>query len=113
MNQIILAAICLGLGFSSSAFSHDVDMKEKIKSFGRSVGNAYVCAPAEDKVAFKAESELIYAMTLHDLGPGPAYVFAVSVGIGASVDAGKLDCAKHSNDWMHMKGELGMMEVKK
>jgi hypothetical protein len=112
MKRTILAALCLGLGVSSSAFGHDDGMKQKIKDFGRSVGHAYVCASSEDKAGFKADSEHVYAMTLEELGPGPAYVFAVSVGVGASMPASKLDCAKHAKDWTDMKGKLGLAEVK-
>ena len=106
MMRIILAVLCLGV--SSVAFGHDVVTKEKIKDFGRSVGHAYVCAAAEDKEAFKADSEWIYAMTLDELGPGPAYVYAVSVGVGASMPAAKLDCAKLATNWTDMKGKLRM-----
>jgi hypothetical protein len=111
MNRIILVALCVGLGVSTPVFAHEVDMNEKVKEFGRSVGNAYVCASKEDKAAFKEESELIYAMTLHELGPRAAYLYAVSVGFGASVNAGKVDCAKLAKHWTDMKVKLAMEEV--
>ena len=43
MKRIPLVAFILGLGVSMSAFAHDVDMAQKVREFGVSVGNAYVC----------------------------------------------------------------------
>ena len=111
MTRILIAALFFGLGLSTSAFGHDVDMKEKMKSLGRSVGHVYACASDQDKTALKAQSAHVYSMTLHDLGPDSAYAYAVSVGIGASADVGKLDCAKEVMDWNKMKGKLGMAEA--
>jgi len=111
MNRLLLLALCLGLGFTPAAFSHDVDMKEKIKEFGRSVGNAYVCASKEDKEHFKEDSEFIYAKALHELGPRAAYLYAVSVGFGASVDRSKVDCAKLAKHWTDMKVKLALEEA--
>lgn len=106
MNRTTLAALCLGLGVSTQAFAHEVDMEKKTREFGLSVGNAYVCAAANEKAAFKADSEAIFDRILHDLGPHLAYVYAVSTGFGASLDASKLDCAKLAAHWADMKGKF-------
>ena len=112
MNRTVLAALMLSFCVSMPAFGHVVDMAQKVRAFGISAGNAYVCVAAEDKATFKAESEFIYAMTLDELGPELAYIYAVSVGFGAAVDGGKLDCKKLATHWTDMKVEFGM-EAKK
>ena len=112
MNRTVLAALCLGLGVSTSAFAHNVDMKTKTREFGLSVGNAYVCTDAVGKVAFKVESEAIYDRILHDLGPSLAYVYAVSVGFGASLNASELECAMLAEHWSELKGKFELEGAK-
>ena len=51
-------------------------------------------------------------MTLEELGPELAYIYAVGVGFGAAVEAGKLDCPKLATHWTDMKVKFGM-EAKK
>ena len=112
MNRTILVALCLGLCVSTSALAHDEDVIKKSRELGLSVGNAYSCADAEDKAAFKADSEAIYALILHDLGPSYAYVYAVSVGYGASLDVSELDCVKLAEQWSGNRSKFGLEGTK-
>ena len=117
MNRTVIVALCLGLGVSTSALASDVDTIDKdvikqSRSLGLSVGNAYACADADDKAAFKADSEAIYALILHDIGPSYAYVYAVSVGFGASPDVSDLDCVKLAEQWSGNRSKFGLEGTK-
>jgi hypothetical protein len=103
MKRTILVVLGLGLSISTSALAHDETMVEKSRELGLAVGNTYVCAGADAKAAFKADSEAIYAKILHDLGPSYAYLYAVSVGFGASIPVGELDCKMLGEQWSGTK----------
>jgi hypothetical protein len=103
MDRALLVTLCLAfflaLSVSTPAIAHDEDMVKKGRELGLAVGNAYACAGADEKAAFKADSEAIYALILHDLGPSYAYLYAVSVGFGASLPVSELDCEMLAEQW--------------
>ena len=112
MNRSVLIALCLGLGVSTSAFAHDADVIQKGRELGLSVGNAYACADADGKTALKEDSEAVYALILHDLGPSYAYVYAVSVGFGASLDVSELDCVELAKQWGENRSKFSLEGAK-
>lgn len=74
-------------------------MENKIRQTALAIGNAFVCAEAEDKDVFREEATQLYDLILQDVGSDLAFIYAASVGYGSAQPKDKLDCPALLEQW--------------
>jgi len=111
----IISTIALGLcvvtAGVASAMGKDIDlddkaMIQKVRSIGIAIGNAYVCTEKGKRQAFKEESLELFDLIIKDVGSDRAFVYATSIGYGASVSKDKLDCPSLLKRWDEMREDF-------
>ena len=111
----IISTIALGLcvvaAGVTSAKEADIDlddkaMIQKVRSIGIAIGNAYVCTQKEKRQTFKEESLELFDLIIKDVGSDRAFVYATSIGYGASVPKDRLDCPGLLKRWDEMREDF-------
>lgn len=95
----------------AAAQEADAALETGIREIALAVGNTYVCA--EDDAAKAAHRDMtrqLFDHVLQDTGSNRAFLFAVSVGYGASVPKAELDCAKLQAQWQDMQATFELVE---
>ncbi len=82
-----------------------------IREIALAVGNTYVCAEGDAaQAAHRDMTRQLFDHILQDTGSDSAFLFAVSVGYGASVAKDQLDCAKLQAQWQEMQSTFDLVE---
>ena len=111
----IISTIALGLCVvaagvaSAKEASIDVDdkaMVQKVRSIGMAIGNAYVCTAQDKRQTFKEDSLELFDLIIKDVGSDRAFLYATSIGYGASVSKDKLDCPSLLKRWDEMREDF-------
>ena len=94
MKSAMILALCLGTASAAQAqgSGHGIDLGQGARELGLMVGAAYVCTPDERKPAARNEAESMFDMILYETGHEVAYLFAVSMGYGAGIEAEDIKC---------------------
>ena len=111
----IISTIALGLCVVSagvaSAKGKDIDvddkaMVQKVRSIGLAIGNAYVCTEQDKQQTFREETLELFDLIIKDVGSDRAFVYATSIGYGASVSKDKLACPSLLKQWEEMREDF-------
>lgn len=103
-----LAALQPGM---ASAQDGDAALETGIREIALAVGNTYVCAEGDEaQAAHRDMTRQLFDHILQDTGSNRAFLFAVSVGYGASVPKDQLDCEKLQAQWQEMQATFELLE---
>jgi hypothetical protein len=111
----IISTVALGLcvvtAGVASAKGGDIDaddkaMVQKVRSIGLAIGNAYVCTQQDKRQAFKKDTLELFDLIIKDVGSDRAFVYATSIGYGASVSKDNLDCPSLLKRWDEMREDF-------
>lgn len=103
-----LAALQPGM---ASAQDGDAALETGIREIALAVGNTYVCAEDDEaRAAHRDMTRQLFDHILQDTGSNHAFLFAVSVGYGASVPKDQLDCEKLQAQWQEMQSTFDLVE---
>ena len=74
-------------------------LERKVRAMGLAIGNAYLCVDTEARDEFRAEAHFLFDLIIQDVGSDLAFVYATSVGLGASQPLQLLDCEALLAQW--------------
>jgi hypothetical protein len=94
-----------------TAAAQDAELETGIREIALAVGNTYVCAEGDAaQAAHRDMTRQLFDHILQDTGSNRAFLFAVSVGYGASVPKAELDCEKLQAQWQDMQATFELVE---
>ena len=107
----IALGLCVMVAGVASAKGKDIDlddkaMQQKVRSIGLAIGNTYVCTEQDKRQTFKKNSLELFDLIIKDVGSDRAFIYATSIGYGASVSKDKLDCPSLLKRWEEMREDF-------
>ncbi|PRY19684.1 hypothetical protein CLV78_11916 [Aliiruegeria haliotis] len=106
LKTLAMAVGCVALAGLAPALAEAPDreqMENRIRQTGIAIGNAFVCAEAEDKDVFREEATQLFDLILQDVGSDLAFVYAASVGYGSGQPVDNLDCTALLEQWQGIR----------
>ena len=110
--SLAAASIVAAMPIRQAAAQADEGLLEtRIREIALAVGNTYVCIDGDEaRTAFRDQAQQLFDLVMQDVGSNRAFLYAVSVGYGASVPKAKLDCAKLESQWRTLRTTFALEE---
>jgi len=82
----------------------------KVGTFGKGVGQAYICADESARPEMIEDMRLIFNFVSQDMGTDSAFLYAIALGFGAGETAEGLDCGKLLTKWAEVREDFDLTE---